>query len=554
MSYPGGGYPPAGGGYPPQQGYPPQGGYPQQGGYQGGMPQPAGGGAAPGLPYSATPGGIGFENAGGAGMPGGMPGGPAQPPYGAQSGYPPAGYPPSGYPPQQPAAGGYPGAAPGGYPGAAPASGYPGAAPMGGYPGAAPGGGYPGAAPGGSYPGAAPGGGYPGAAPVGGYPGAAPATGYPGAGPPSGYPGGAPAGGYPGAAPTAPAQGGYGQAGGYGGGNIPGGVPMAGMQNLNIGGKMKEEGTVKPASPFDKENDAEILRKAMKGLGTDEKAIIDILAARSNKQRQEIMLAFKTMYGKDLIKNLESELGGKFETIVLALMKPLPIYDASELNRAIKGLGTDENDLIEILCSRNNAEITEIKAAYKKWYGKDLEKQLMSETSGHFKRLMVSLASAGRQEDKPMDLAKAKQDAKDLYDAGEARWGTDESKFNQILCMRSYEHLRVVFDEYHALSKRTIEQAVSNEMSGDIKQGMLSIVKLVRNKPAFFAEKLYKTMKGAGTKDRDLIRIVVTRCEIDMVQIKQEFYKLYNKSLEGFIGGDTSGDYKKMLLALVGVR
>ena len=39
---------------------------------------------------------------------------------------------------------------------------------------------------------------------------------------------------------------------------------------------------------------------------------------------------------QDLIKNLESELGGKFETIVLALMKPLPIYDASELNRAIK--------------------------------------------------------------------------------------------------------------------------------------------------------------------------------------------------------------------------
>ena len=63
----------------------------------------------------------------------------------------------------------------------------------------------------------------------------------------------------------------------------------------------------------------------------------------------------------------------------------------------------------------------------------------------------------------------------DLFDAGEARWGTDESKFNQILCLRSFEHLRVVFDEYNTLSKRTIEKAISSEMSGDIKNGLLAI-------------------------------------------------------------------------------
>lgn len=42
-------------------------------------------------------------------------------------------------------------------------------------------------------------------------------------------------------------------------------------------------------------------------------------------------------------------------------------------------------------------------------------------------------------------------------------------------------------------------------------------------------------MKGLGTDDSRLIRLVVTRSEIDMGEIKGVFYQEYGQSLEDFI-------------------
>lgn len=56
--------------------------------------------------------------------------------------------------------------------------------------------------------------------------------------------------------------------------------------------------TICPKEPFNARQDAEALKKAMKGFGTDEKAIINILAQRTNKQRQEITAQYKALFGK----------------------------------------------------------------------------------------------------------------------------------------------------------------------------------------------------------------------------------------------------------------
>lgn len=77
-------------------------------------------------------------------------------------------------------------------------------------------------------------------------------------------------------------------------------------------------------------------------------------------------------------------------------------------------------------------------------------------------------------------------------------------------------------------------------------------MKCLKNTPAFFAERLHKAMKGAGTKDRTLIRIMVSRSEVDLLDIRAEYKQMYGRSLYSDITGDTSGDYRKILLKLCG--
>ncbi|XP_071379507.1 annexin A4-like isoform X1 [Centroberyx affinis] len=507
MSYPGyppqsGGYPQQAGGYPPQQGpYPPQAGFPPAaGGYppaQGGYPPQAGG-------YQPQAGGY--------------------PP--TAGGYPPAA---GGYPP---AAGGFPPQA-GGYPSQSGAGGYPPQSGAGGYPPQSGAGGYPPQSGAGGYPSMPPAGGGWGAAPSGyGMPGAA-QQGYPGGPAP-----GQPMPNYPGAPATNPSMPGYGS-----------GAPSTPQAPAISKGY---RGSIKDCPGADPLRDVEVLRKAMKGFGTDENAIIELLGSRTSKQRVPMVAAYKTTYGKDLKHDLKSELTGNFENLVLAMLMKPSHFDASELREAIKGAGTDEACLIEILASRSNAEIHEINQIYKSEYGKTLEDAIINDTSGHFRRLLVSLCQGNRDERDTVDIALAKQDAQKLYAAGENKVGTDESQFNAILCARSKPHLRAVFHEYQQMCGRDIEKSICREMSGNVESGMVAVVKCIRNTPGYFAERLHKAMQGAGTKDRTLIRIMVSRSEIDMLDIRQEYVKTYGKSLYTHISGDTSGDYKKLLLKLCG--
>ncbi|XP_071779487.1 annexin A5b [Centroberyx gerrardi] len=313
---------------------------------------------------------------------------------------------------------------------------------------------------------------------------------------------------------------------------------------------MASRGTVKASGNFNANEDAAALYKAMKGLGTDEDAILQLLTSRSNAQRQQIKASYKTLHGKDLVDDLKGELGGKFETLIVGLMTPPIAYDVKSLRDAIKGAGTDEKVLVEILASRTAQQVKDIVDAYRQEYDDNLEEDIAGDTSGHFKRLLVILLQASRQQG--VQQGTIESDAETLFKAGEQKYGTDEQEFVTILGNRSAEHLRKVFDAYMKLSGYEMEESIQRETSGSLRDLLLAVVKCAKGVPTYFAETLYYAMKGAGTDDQTLIRVMVTRSEVDMLDVRTEFRRMFACSLHSMIMGDTGGDYRKALLLLCG--
>ena len=73
--------------------------------------------------------------------------------------------------------------------------------------------------------------------------------------------------------------------------------------------------------------------------------------------------------------------------------------------------------------------------------------------------------------------------------------GTNEEEFVKILATRSYAHLRCVFEEYKTVAGKDLSESVSSEFSGDIKNGLKTIVACIKNRQEYFANTLYKAMK-----------------------------------------------------------
>ncbi|CAN8243863.1 unnamed protein product [Cochlearia groenlandica] len=298
--------------------------------------------------------------------------------------------------------------------------------------------------------------------------------------------------------------------------------------------------------------DADQLFKAFKGRGCDTSVIINILAHRNAAQRALIEQEYETKFSEDLRKRLQDELHGHLKKAVLLWMPEALERDASILKHALRGAVTDHKAVAEIICTRSGSQLRHIKQVYFNTFGVKLEEDIESEASGNHKRVLLAYLNTTRYEGPEIDNKIVENDARVLKKAVARKHKSDDMTLIQLFTDRSRTHLVALRSTYRSMFGKELGKAIRDETRGNFEHVLLTILQCAENSSFYFAKALRKSMKGLGTDDTALIRMVVTRSEVDMQYIISEYQKRYKKTLYNAVRSDTTGHYRTFLLSLLG--
>ena len=211
------------------------------------------------------------------------------------------------------------------------------------------------------------------------------------------------------------------------------------------------------------------------------------------------------------------------------------------------GVGSDDEALQGILCSRSKAQCKRINVAYKRKFGILLEDQIKDECSGDYLQFL-----------KHMVASPAEADADALFAALDGI-GTTERVLTEIIVTASNAQLRVIQHRYQEKFDRSLIDHISGEVDGDFRDFLVQCLKCERQEDAApdqgLAEqqvtRLIKAAKGWGCNEAEFIDIIGKSSIAQIDLIEAGFMEAEGKSLSKLIEGEMGGDLEwAMLLRL----
>ena len=293
----------------------------------------------------------------------------------------------------------------------------------------------------------------------------------------------------------------------------------------------------------------DLLYSALDAKNKDE-AVLNVVENTNLDQRLQICNYFAEKYGKSLYSELKSKLSGYFKSIAIHLFLHPITFVAKNLKKGLKGFSADETVVLEALTSHTQEELRQIEEAFKAETGKDLSKEIEKNFSGSLKKNLLNLLNVPRGENHNPDKAKCEKLAQLLIDVGEPNWSGDENVFKEVFIQSSPEELVMIGRFYLKKCGNNMLDVIDQKVSGKNKTLLREVLFNNIIPQELYAEKVYLAIKGLGTNNTLLNRVLVARNEIDMDDIKQFYQSKYNVSMREDIMGDTSGIYQTLCLVL----
>lgn len=305
---------------------------------------------------------------------------------------------------------------------------------------------------------------------------------------------------------------------------------------------------------FDASGQADVLRKAMKGFGTDEASLIRVLAHMGPLEILVLKQTYQQRHHRSLEGDIDSETSSYFKMTLLSILRGPLQQDVWCLQNALRGAGTKESVLNDVLIGRSNADMNAIKHAYQQTYHRSLESDVRGDLSAKTERLFSMILAASRQEESaPVIPQQVDADVTELHRATEGKVGTEQLTVCSILSNRSNGHIRAISNAYEHKYRIPLQKVIEKEFSGHMEDALIQMITVGTDRAMRDARLLEDSMRGPGTKDEMLVRrmVAIHWNRNHMAQVKGAYKVKYNRDLASRIRGETSGSYEKILLALM---
>jgi annexin A7/11 len=298
------------------------------------------------------------------------------------------------------------------------------------------------------------------------------------------------------------------------------------------------------------------IRDSMKGFGTNEKKLIEaIVAVPDAPHMLKLRHTYDDRFRRSILSDIESETSGYFREGLMALCRGPLLQDAYQVDRAIRGIGTKEALLNDVVLGRSNADLNAIKACYAAVYKKDMAKEIREDLSLKTERLFDYVLEARRAEESaPVPPNEVEHNVDRIQQCTDGtKFGTNQDVVCQIMAHSSSGMIRAINLRYQAKFRRTLDDIFKSHFSGHMKDALRLMAARAVDPIKADADQLEASMKGPGTKDEQLVtRLVKAHWDKrHFQQVKIAYRKFHGRELEARVAGETSGDYKRLMTALV---
>ena len=284
------------------------------------------------------------------------------------------------------------------------------------------------------------------------------------------------------------------------------------------------------------------LHKAIEENNEDE--IIEIICSKSQSEIKDLNNQYEIIYEAKLKEELEKILKGKLKDLIEALLQDPIEYDANEVYKAIKGFGTDDDALIEIISTRTPDRLKEVSKKYFEMRNNTMDFDIENDTSQAYGKLITNMSKGERSENPYPNIKKIKEICNELTkEIGGGKINKDI--FVKYFSELSLFELRMLYRVFEKEKDSNVIEFINEKFGSDSRNLYKAFFAFLVDPYKYFAERIHLW------KDDIVIRVIVSQRDC-LDEIKTKYKGIYDKNLVDDIKENTKDGFQKALLKIVG--